>query len=111
MTKADIVNNIVNKTGLDKTEVQNTIEAFLKQIKTNMIEGKNIYFRGFGSFILKKRAKKIARNISKNTAMVIEEHYIPKFKPSKTFLEKVKKSDMLKLNGAEEDLPSAATEV
>src|SRR5436190_16175256 len=100
MTKADIINNIVSKTGLDKAEVQSTIEAFLKQVKTNMIDGKNIYFRGFGSFILKKRAKKIARNISKNTAMVIEEHYIPKFKPSKTFLEKVKKSESMKTGEA-----------
>ncbi|MFZ4059206.1 MAG: HU family DNA-binding protein [Ferruginibacter sp.] len=93
MTKADIVNEVVSKTNLDKTDVQNTIEVFLKQIKSNMIDGKNIYFRGFGSFILKKRAKKIARNISKNTAMVIEEHFIPKFKPAKTFMDKVKKSD------------------
>lgn len=96
MTKADIVNEVVSKTALDKNDVQNTIEVFLKHIKSNMIDGKNIYFRGFGSFILKKRAKKIARNISKNTAMVIEEHYIPKFKPAKTFMDKVKKSDAVK---------------
>ena len=96
MTKADIVNEVVAKTSLDKNDVQNTIEVFLKLIKNNMIEGKNIYFRGFGSFILKKRAKKIARNISKNTAMVIEEHFIPKFKPAKTFMEKVKKSEAVK---------------
>jgi DNA-binding protein HU-beta len=97
MTKADIVNNIANKTGQDRSDVQNTVETFLKLVKSNMIEGKNIYFRGFGSFILKKRAKKIARNISKNTSMVLEEHYIPKFKPSKTFVDKVKKSDFLKV--------------
>jgi DNA-binding protein HU-beta len=96
MTKADIVNEVVAKTSLDKNDVQNTLEVFLKLIKNNMIEGKNIYFRGFGSFILKKRAKKIARNISKNTAMVIDEHFIPKFKPAKTFMEKVKKSDAVK---------------
>ena len=96
MTKADIVNEVVAKTSLDKNDVQNTLEVFLKLIKNNMIEGKNIYFRGFGSFILKKRAKKIARNISKNTAMVIEEHFIPKFKPAKTFMEKVKKSEAVK---------------
>ena len=96
MTKADIINEIVSKTSIEKNDVQSTIELFLKQIKSNMIEGKNIYFRGFGSFILKKRAKKIARNISKNTAMVIEEHYIPKFKPAKTFMDKVKKSDAVK---------------
>lgn len=96
MTKADIINEIVSKTSIEKNDVQSTIELFLKHIKSNMIEGKNIYFRGFGSFILKKRAKKIARNISKNTAMVIEEHYIPKFKPAKTFMDKVKKSDAVK---------------
>ena len=96
MTKADIINEIVSKTSLDKNDVQNTIEVFLKQIKSNMVEGKNIYFRGFGSFILKKRAKKIARNISKNTAMVIEEHFIPKFKPAKTFMDKVKRSESVK---------------
>ena len=96
MTKADIVNEVVAKTSLDKNDVQNTLEVFLKLIKNNMIEGKNIYFRGFGSFILKKRAKKIARNISKNTAIVIEEHFIPKFKPAKTFMEKVKKSEAVK---------------
>ncbi|MCX6189761.1 MAG: integration host factor subunit beta [Bacteroidetes bacterium] len=96
MTKADIVNEVVSKTSLDKTDVQNTIEVFLRQVKINMVEGKNIYFRGFGSFILKKRAQKIARNISKNTAMVIEEHFIPKFKPAKTFMDKVKKSEAVK---------------
>ena len=96
MTKADIVNEVVSKTSLDKTDVQNTIEVFLRQVKINMFEGKNIYFRGFGSFILKKRAQKIARNISKNTAMVIEEHFIPKFKPAKTFMDKVKKSEAVK---------------
>lgn len=96
MTKADIVNDIVSKTSLDRNDVQQTVETFLKLIKSNMVDGKNIYFRGFGSFILKKRARKIARNISKNTTMVIDEHYIPKFKPAKTFLEKVKKSDIVK---------------
>lgn len=96
MTKADIVNEVVARTSLDKTDVQNTIEVFLRQVKINMVEGKNIYFRGFGSFILKKRAQKIARNISKNTAMVIEEHFIPKFKPAKTFMDKVKKSEAVK---------------
>lgn len=96
MTKADIVNDIVAKTSLDRNDVQQTVETFLKLIKSNMVDGKNIYFRGFGSFILKKRARKIARNISKNTTMVIDEHYIPKFKPAKSFLDKVKKSDMVK---------------
>lgn len=96
MTKADIINEIVNKTGIGKPEVQQTVETFFKVMKNSMVEGKNIYFRGFGSFVLKKRAQKIARNISKNTAMVIEEHFIPKFKPAKTFMDKVKKSESVK---------------
>lgn len=65
-------------------------------MKNSMVDGKNIYFRGFGSFILKKRAQKVARNISRNTAIVIDEHYIPKFKPAKSFVERVKKSDSVK---------------
>ena len=67
-----------------------------------MVDGKNVYFRGFGSFVIKKRAKKIARNISKNTAMVIDEHYIPSFKPAKTFVDKVKKSDKVKSKAAKQ---------
>jgi len=93
MTKAEVINEIVNRTGIGKAEVQQTVETFFKVMKTSMIEGNNVYFRGFGSFILKKRAKKIARNISKNTAMEIPAHYIPKFKPAKTFADKVKKSE------------------
>ncbi|TNE80366.1 MAG: integration host factor subunit beta [Bacteroidetes bacterium] len=96
MTKADVINEIVNRTGIGKAEVQQTIETFFKVMKTSMIEGNNIYFRGFGSFVLKKRAKKIARNISKNTAMEIPAHFIPKFKPAKTFADKVKKSEASK---------------
>jgi DNA-binding protein HU-beta len=96
MTKAEVINEIVNKTGIGKAEVQQTIETFFKVMKNSMVEGKNVYFRGFGSFILKKRAKKVARNISKNTAIVIDEHYVPKFKPAKTFVDKVKKSDAVK---------------
>lgn len=96
MTKAEVINEIVNKTGIGKAEVQQTIETFFKVMKNSMVEGKNVYFRGFGSFILKKRARKVARNISKNTAIVIDEHYVPKFKPAKTFVDKVKKSDAVK---------------
>jgi DNA-binding protein HU-beta len=96
MTKAEVINEIVNKTGIGKAEVQQTVETFFKVMKTSMVEGKNVYFRGFGSFVLKKRAKKVARNISKNTAIVIDEHYVPKFKPAKTFVEKVKKSEAVK---------------
>jgi DNA-binding protein HU-beta len=96
MTKAEVINEIVNRTGIGKAEVQQTIETFFKVMKTSMVEGNNVYFRGFGSFVLKKRAKKIARNISKNTAMEIPAHYIPKFKPAKTFSDKVKKSPAIK---------------
>jgi DNA-binding protein HU-beta len=92
MTKADVVNQIVEKTGADKAVVQETVETFFKVVKNSMISGENIYFRGFGSFILKKRAKKVARNITKNTAIIIDEHFIPKFKPSKSFSDKVKKT-------------------
>jgi DNA-binding protein HU-beta len=96
MTKAEIIAEISTKTGIEKALVQESVESFFKVVRSSMIEGKNVYFRGFGSFIIKKRAKKIARNISKNTAMVIDEHYIPSFKPAKTFVDKVKKSETVK---------------
>jgi len=96
VTKADVINEISDKTGIDKSDVQVTVEAFFSVIKNSMAQGENIYVRGFGSFINKKRAQKIARNISKNTAIVIEEHYVPSFKPSKIFAEKIKSSKDLK---------------
>ena len=96
MTKADVITEISEKTGIDKADVQVTVEAFFSVVKNSMAEGENIYIRGFGSFINKKRAKKIARNISKNTAMVIDEHFIPSFKPSKMFVDKIKSSGKLK---------------
>lgn len=92
MTKADIVNEIAEKTGIEKIAVQATVESFMKVLKNHMSEGKNVYLRGFGSFIVKKRAEKTGRNISKNTTIIIPAHYIPSFKPAKTFAEKVKKS-------------------
>ncbi len=92
MTKADVITEISDKTGIPKDDVTLTVEAFFSVVKNSMAEGENIYVRGFGSFINKKRAKKIARNISKNTAIVIEEHYVPSFKPSKVFVEKIKSS-------------------
>ncbi|MFT4738146.1 MAG: DNA-binding protein HU-beta [Cyclobacteriaceae bacterium] len=95
MTKADIINEISEKTGIDKADVQTTVEAFFSVVKSSMADGENIYVRGFGSFINKKRAKKIARNISKNTAIVIDEHYVPSFKPSKIFIDKIKSSAKL----------------
>lgn len=90
MTKADIVNSISQKTGIDKLIVLNTVEAFMATVKENMANGENIYLRGFGSFILKRRAQKTARNISKNTALIIPEHNIPAFKPAKTFMQETK---------------------
>ena len=91
MTKADIVNEISRTTGIEKVAVQATVEAFMEAIKGSVVEGKNVYLRGFGSFVVKKRAEKTARNISKNTTIIIPEHNIPAFKPAKTFTIAVKK--------------------
>jgi DNA-binding protein HU-beta len=90
MTKADIVAKISENLGLEKTEVQGTVEAFMKEVKDSLESGENVYLRGFGSFIIKKRAEKTGRNISKNTTIKIPAHNIPAFKPSKVFLEGVK---------------------
>ncbi len=90
MTKADIVNEINKNTGIDKVTVLNTIEAFMATVKETMSNGENVYLRGFGSFVVKKRAQKTARNISKNTTIIIPEHNIPSFKPAKTFTISVK---------------------
>ena len=96
MTKADVINEISEKTGVDKADVTASVEAFFSVIKQNMVSGENIYIRGFGSFINKKRKKKIARNISRNTALVIDEHFVPSFKPAKIFVNKIKNSDKVK---------------
>ena len=90
MTKADIVNEIARTTGIEKVAVQTTVEAFMDAIKGSVIDGKNVYLRGFGSFVVKKRAEKVARNISKNTTITIPAHNIPAFKPAKSFAGKVK---------------------
>jgi DNA-binding protein HU-beta len=92
VTKAEVISEVADKTGIDKADVQATVEAFFKVVKDSMAEGNNIYVRGFGSFVNKKRAKKVARNISKNTSIIIDEHFIPSFKPSKTFIQKIKNS-------------------
>jgi DNA-binding protein HU-beta len=92
MTKADIVNEISEKTGIEKMTVQATVEAFMKTIRNSMVDGKNVYLRGFGTFVVKKRAEKIGRNISKNTTVVIPAHFIPAFKPAKTFSDRVKRN-------------------
>jgi DNA-binding protein HU-beta len=92
VTKADVIAEISEKTGIDKAEVTHTLETFFTVVKESLAKEEPIYVRGFGSFINKKRAKKVARNISKNTAMVIDEHFIPSFKPAKIFVEQVKSS-------------------
>ena len=90
MRKAEIVNAISENTGIPKVDVLVTLENFFKEVKDNLAEGENIYIRGFGSFILKKRAAKIGRNIKKNTAVEIPEHHIPAFKPAKEFVDEIK---------------------
>ena len=96
MTKAEVISEIADKTGIEKSDVQATVEAFFKVVKDSMSDGNNIYVRGFGSFVNKKRARKVARNISKNTSIIIDEHFIPGFKPSKTFVQKIKNSKKIK---------------
>ena len=91
MTKAEIVTEVAKKTGIEKKDVLNTIEAFMEAVKESLTKEENVYLRGFGSFIVKKRAQKTARNISKNTTIIIPEHNIPAFKPAKTFNISVKK--------------------
>lgn len=90
MTKAEIVAEIANKTGIEKVAVQATVEAFMDAVKHSMINGENVYLRGFGSFVIKKRAKKTGRNISRNTTIIIPAHNIPAFKPAKSFMGDVK---------------------
>ncbi|MBO7278318.1 MAG: integration host factor subunit beta [Bacteroidales bacterium] len=90
MTKADIVNEVAKATGLEKIAVQSVIENFMESVKDSLAKNKPVYLRGFGSFIIKTRAKKTARDISKNTSIEIPEHQIPAFKPAKVFMNKVK---------------------
>lgn len=91
MTKADIVNEIAKNTGIDKVTVLKTVESFMEEVKGSLAKSENVYLRGFGSFVVKKRAAKTARNISKNTTIIIPAHNIPSFKPAKTFVSVVKK--------------------
>ena len=90
MTKADVVKGIASKTGVEKAVVSEVIEALMDSVKNANINGEAVYLRGFGSFILKQRAEKVARNITKNTTIVIPAHKIPAFKPCKSFLNAVK---------------------
>ena len=91
MTKADIIEEIVTSTGITKKDVSTTVEAFMEAIKNSLLEKKeNVYLRGFDSFVVKHRAEKTARNISKNTTLVIAAHDFPSFKPAKSFVAKMK---------------------
>ena len=90
MTKAEIVNEVAKATGLEKTMVQTVVVSFIDEIKKSLEEGKPVYLRGFGSFIVKRRAQKAARNITKNTTITIPAHNIPAFKPAKVFVASVK---------------------
>ena len=92
MTKAEIVAEIAQETGIEKVAIQATVEKFMESIKKSLVKCEPVYLRGFGSFITKKRAEKTGRNISKNTTIVIPAHHIPAFKPSKTFVNDVKKN-------------------
>ena len=93
MTKAEIVTKISNNLGLEKKEVLATVENLMEEIKSSLNNGENVYLRGFGSFIVKKRAEKTGRNISKNTTIRIPAHNIPAFKPAKVFVEGVKQNN------------------
>jgi DNA-binding protein HU-beta len=90
MRKSDLINQISEKTGIPKVDVLVTLETMFKEVKESLAQGENIYIRGFGSFITKKRAAKIGRNIKRNVAVEIPEHYIPAFKPAKEFVSEVK---------------------
>lgn len=94
MRKADLINKIAEKTNITKVDVLVTLETMFKEIKFSLSKGENIYVRGFGSFITKKRAAKIGRNIKRNTAVQIPAHFIPAFKPAKEFMQEVKKLEI-----------------
>ena len=96
MTKADIVAGIAEETGLERVEALRAVEAFMNSVKSSLANGQNVYLRGFGSFVVKERAEKTGRNISKNTAIIIPAHNSPSFKPAKTFVEDVKSNVKVK---------------
>ena len=93
MTKADIVNEISKSTGIDKASVLETVEKFMEIVKDSLANEEDVFLRGFGSFIVKPRSQKTARNISQGTTIIIPEHKIPAFKPAKVFLEQVKQNE------------------
>lgn len=103
MRKADMVARIADKTGIPKVDVLVTLETFFKEVKSSLTEGEAVYVRGFGSFIVKKRAAKIGRNIKKNIAVEIPEHFIPAFKPAKEFMQTVKENATEATKGSDDD--------
>jgi DNA-binding protein HU-beta len=104
MKKADLINMISDQTGIPKVDVLVTLESFFVNVKDTLIEGENIYIRGFGSFITKKRAAKLGRNIKKNTPVYIPAHYVPSFKPAKEFVDEVKKLNISNIVVVKEDV-------
>ncbi len=102
MRKADLVTAISEKTGVAKVDVLVALESFFKEVKSSLAAGENVYIRGFGSFVIKKRAKKIGRHIKRNEAIEIPEHFIPSFKPAKVFVDQVK-NNVTELPEDEED--------
>ena len=90
MTKAELVKEVVKNTGVEIITVEKTIEALMETVKDSMVKGNDVFIRGFGSFVVKKRAQKTARNISKNTIVIVPEHFVPTFKPAKEFKLKIK---------------------
>lgn len=103
MRKVDLINKISDKTGIAKVDVLVTLETMFKEVKATLASGENLYVRGFGSFIVKKRAAKIGRNIKKNIAVAIPEHFIPAFKPAKEFMKDVKNADIKKAPKVEKE--------
>jgi len=109
MRKADLVARITDKTDVEKVDVIVVLQTFFDEVKNNLAEGENIYIRGFGSFIAKKRARKIGRNIKKNKAMEIPAHYIPAFKPAKVFVDQVRTNLIVEEKPAEKASKAAKT--
>ena len=100
MRKAELIDDIANKTGIPKVDVLVTLESFFQEVKNTVERGDSVYIRGFGSFVPKKRARKFGRNIKKNVAIVIPEHFIPAFKPAKSFIDRVKNSQHFRTSRA-----------